>query len=155
MSDENGKPGGGEPDHATSGGDAPAEDGSREQTGKAVDEDWKAEARREKEKLEEEAKEQASREAGAEMPPADFVHFVSGMAAQALMQLGVIDNPFEGKKKLDLAAARYSIDALQMLADKTRGNLSDEEDAYIRAALHDLRMRFVDAARSGTGDTSG
>lgn len=113
----------------------------------AVDEDWKAEARREKEKLEEKIRERAGRRVGAEMPPADFLHLVSGMAAQALMQLGVIENPLEGgEKKGDLAAARYSIDCLQMLAEKTEGNLTDEEDRYLRAALHDLRMRFVAAA---------
>ena len=117
----------------------------------AVDEDWKAEARREREKLEEKLEEKiregAGRRVGAEMPPADLLHLVSGMAAQALMQLGVIENPLEGgEKKVDLAAARYSIDCLQMLAEKTEGNLTDEEGRYLRAALHDLRMRFVAAA---------
>ncbi len=158
MADENEKPSGEEQDAAASEGDAPADDSADEAAGpketeKAVDEDWKAEARREKEKLEQKEEEQASEKAGAQMPPADFMHFFSGMAAQALMQLGVIDNPFEGEKKLDLAAARYSIDVMQMLADKTKGNLTDEEDEYVRAALHDLRMRFVAAAQDGSAGT--
>lgn len=123
--------------------------GDARETEKTVDEDWKAEARREREKLaraEEEQKRNTAEGGPAEMPPADFLNFVSGMAAQVLMQLGAIPNPIKGEKAVDLAAARYSIDVLQMLADKTKGNLSDEEDSYLRAALHDLRMRFVESA---------
>ncbi len=117
---------------------------------KTVDEEWKAQARQEKEKLERNVKEKdrAARRDDRDAPPADFLHFVSGMAAQALMQLGAIENPLEGGRKTDLAAARYSIDCLQILAEKTKGNLTDEEDRYLRAALHDLRMRFVEAART-------
>ncbi len=128
---------------------------------KSVDEEWKTQARGEKEKLERKVKEQAAssgqqrgpddraaRRTDRDAPPADFLHFVSGMAAQALMQLGAIENSPEGGRKVDLAAARYSIDCLQMFAEKTKGNLTDEEDRYLRAALHDLRMRFVDAART-------
>ncbi len=125
---------------------SPAADGPE----KTVDEEWKTQARLEKEKLERNVKEkeQAARRTDRDAPPADFLHFVSGMAAQALMQLGAIENPLEGDRKTDLAAARYSIDCLQMLAEKTKGNLTDEEDKYLRAALHELRMRFVDAART-------
>ncbi len=135
--------------------DAPAE----KELEKIVDEDWKAQARQEKEKLDEKVKEKTRREragegAGRETPPADFLHFVSGMATQTLMQLGEIENPLEGgDRKVDLAAARYSIDVLQMLAEKTKGNLTDEEDQYLRAALHDLRMRFVDAAGGPSSKT--
>jgi hypothetical protein len=127
---------------------------------KNVDEGWKAEARREKEKLAREAgakgrKGEEGREppAAGEPPPADFLHFVSGIAAQALMQLGEIENPFEGKKVVDLRNARYSIEILQMLEEKTRGNLTQDEERYIRAALHDLRMRFVAAASPSAGSS--
>jgi hypothetical protein len=128
-----------------------------QETSKTVDEDWKAEARREKEKLaraEEERRTKAADGERAEIPPADFQNFVSGMAAQVLMQLGAIPNPIKGEKAVDLAAARYSIDILQMLADKTKGNLTDEEDRYLRAALHDLRMRFVETASPRGEDRS-
>ncbi len=131
------------------GGQPAGTEADAQETEKTVDEDWKAEARREKEKLARAEKEQKTKAADgerAEMPPADFLNFVSGMAAQILMQLGAIPNPIKGEKALDLAAARYSIDVLQMLADKTKGNLTDEEDKYMRTALHDLRMRFVEAA---------
>ena len=133
----------------------PEQEGARpaeKELKKSVDEEWKAQARLEKEKLDEKVKEEAARE--RDIPPADFLHFASGMAAQILMQLGAIENPLEGgEKRIDLAAARYSIDVLQMLAEKTKGNLTDEEDRYLRAALHDLRMRFVEAAEGPSSKT--
>jgi hypothetical protein len=114
--------------------------------GKIIDTDWKDEVRREKEKLDEKLGERAERRQREAPPPADFLHFVSGIAAQVLMQLGEIENPIAGKRQVDLEAARYSIDVLQMLEDKTRGNLAPDEERYLKAALHDLRMRYVEAA---------
>jgi len=111
---------------------------------KTVDEDWKAEVRREQEKLEKKLEEK--RAEGRELPAPDFVHFVSGIAAQTLMQLGDIENPFAGEKKVDLQSARYSIDIIAMLEEKTKGNLTPDEERYLKAALHDLRMRYVEAA---------
>ncbi len=133
-------------------GDAAAPEGAE----KIIDEDWKAEARREKEKLEKKIEEKRKERAeGREMPPADFLHFVSGMAAQILMQLGAIENPLAGEKAVDLAAARYSIDILQMFEEKTKGNLTPDEKKYLSSALHDLRMRFVEAATGPGGKAGG
>lgn len=90
---------------------------------------------------------------GEERKPleASFLQFLSGMAAQALMHLGVISNPLTNKVDVDLANARYSIDLLAVLQEKTRGNLTPEEDQYLNAALHELRLRYVDATQSGGG----
>ncbi len=136
-------------------GDAAAPEGAE----KTIDEDWKAEARREKEKLEkkieEKRQEREERAESRELPPADFLHFISGMAAQVLMQLGAIENPLAGEKALDLAAARYSIDILQMFEEKTKGNLTPDETKYLSSALHDLRMRFVEAATGSGGKAGG
>jgi len=87
----------------------------------------------------------ADPESARPLPPADFGHFVSGVAVQTLMQLGEIENPIHGEKRVDLASAKYSIDLLNMLAEKTSGNLTQDEDRYLKAALHDLRMRYVEA----------
>lgn len=153
---EPGGDGSGEAGRATAddtAGGVPHEQGEQK-VEKRVDEDWKAEARREKEQIDEklakEEIEKARKEAERRAPPpADFLHFVSGIAAQVLMQLGEIENPIAGKKAVDLTAARYSIDILQMLQEKTKGNLTPEEGRYMKAALHDLRMRFVGAATGG------
>ncbi|MHC5059051.1 MAG: DUF1844 domain-containing protein [Planctomycetota bacterium] len=116
---------------------------------KIVDEDWKSEVRREKEKLEKKIEERRERAEKRELPAPDFVHFISGIAAQTLMQLGDIENPFVGERKVDLESARYSIDVIAMLEEKTKGNLTPDEERYLKAALHDLRMRYVEAVSAG------
>ena len=135
--------------------EAPGEGAGPDDLKKIVDEDWKAEARREKEKLQAkiEEEEETKREA-RKLPPADFQHFISGIAAQVLMQLGELENPIAGEKRVDIDSARYSIDILQMLGEKTKGNLTPEEQRYLDAALHDLRMRFVGAATGKGKDGS-
>lgn len=74
---------------------------------------------------------------------ANFLQFLSGYASQALMHLGMMTNPMTGKTEVDLANAKYSIDLLEILQQKTEGNLTDEEDAYLKAALYELRMRYL------------
>ena len=150
MGDET-SPGEGELDRDEKSRDRPEDSGADDGVRKTVDEDWKAEARREGERLERKLKDRAEGEEARDLPPPDFMHLVSGMAAQVLMQLGEIENPMQGSRAVDLPAARYSIDVLDMLVEKTKGNLTEDEDRYVRAALHDLRMRFVEAAGPPSG----
>jgi hypothetical protein len=139
---------------------APTDEGKGEGDGaeKLVDEDWKAEVRREKEKLAEklaEKIEERREEAGRrKLPPPDFIQFVSGIAAQTLMQMGDIENPISGGRRVDLESARYSIDLITMLEEKTSGNLTPDEERYLKAALHDLRMRYVEAVKAGPGEST-
>ena len=79
---------------------------------------------------------------------ASFLQFLSGMAAQALMHLGVMTNPMTGKMESDLANAKYSIDLLSVIEEKTRGNLDEEEEAYLTSALYELRLRYVQATKT-------
>jgi hypothetical protein len=111
-------------------------------TDKKVDESWKEEARREKEKLAEETKDAPS----CTPPEASFALVVSSFVAQALIAMGQLKSPVDGKQMLDLDAAKFSIDILQVLEDKTKGNLTDEEDKMLQDALYDLRMRYVQAS---------
>ena len=82
------------------------------------------------------------------IPEASFLSFISGLAAQTLMQLGEIENPLEKKKVVNIRAARYSIDLLGILQEKTQGRLTDEEASYLDGVLHDLRLRFVTKTRT-------
>lgn len=84
---------------------------------------------------------------------ASFLQFISGMAGQALIHLGLMSNPLTGTTAADLPNAKYSIDLLAVLQEKTRGNLTDEESQYLSSALADLRMRYVDVveARNNAG----
>jgi hypothetical protein len=116
---------------------------------KHVDEDWKRKAREEKERLSRpgaEAGPGGEPEAAAEAREPSFSMIVSSFVAQALISLGDMPNPVDGKRIRDLEAAKFSIDMLQILLDKTQGNLTDEENAMLSGALYDLRMRYVSAS---------
>ncbi len=86
-------------------------------------------------------------EEAVESPEAKFTILVSSLATQVLVSLGQIENPLSKKKEVDLRGAKFSIDLLQMLADKTRGNLSDVEKRYLEGVLYQLRMGFVEASK--------
>lgn len=94
-----------------------------------------------------EAEKEMSFEEAVETPEAKFTILVSSLATQVLVSLGQIENPLSKKKEVDLKSARFSIDLLQMLADKTRGNLSDLEKRYLDGVLYKLRMGYVEASK--------
>ncbi len=80
------------------------------------------------------------------MPAPTLQTHVFHLASQVAMSLGHVDNPITGKKELDLRAARFLVDTLAMLEQKTRGNRTDEEDTYVTGVLADLRMKVVSAS---------
>jgi len=79
-------------------------------------------------------------------PPATFASLVESLAAQALVQMGELADPASGKKEKNLQFARYMIDILEMIEEKTRGNLTENEREFLQAVLYDLRMRYVQAS---------
>ncbi len=107
-----------------------------------VDDDWKQQAQKEKEKLQKESPAEARH-----IPPADFVVLVNSFAMQAMIMMGVIANPMTGEAEKDLDAARHYIDLLTMLEGKTKGNLNQEEADVLSLTLHDLRMAFVQVSK--------
>ncbi len=78
-----------------------------------------------------------------QMPPADFGVFISSLGLQAMMALGDIENPLTGKKDIDRVQAKYLIDTIGMLQEKTKGNLTPEENSMIDQMLYELRMKYV------------
>ena len=112
-------------------------------TEKKVDEEWKRQAAEEKAKADQA---QAKEPARGPLPKPDFMMFLAGLATQALIHLGEIEHPATKKKETNLEEAKYSIDLLEMLEQKTKGNLTPEEKRYLDQLLYDLRMRYVAAA---------
>jgi hypothetical protein len=112
---------------------------------KKVDEEWKTEAADEKKRLSEEAQAKRERPAGP-MPEPTFAFLVSGLVSQALIGLGQVANPITGKQGVNLESAKFAIDTLQTLQEKTKGNLEEEEKKYLDSVLYDLRVRFLDAS---------
>src|SRR5450432_1805968 len=66
------------------------------------------------------------------VPDATFLNFLSGLASQALMQFGEIPNPISGERNVNLPYARYTLQLLEVLRDKTACNRSAEEEAYLK-----------------------
>ena len=110
-----------------------------------IDDDWKTQAQAEKEKLAE-AEEDTRAEKSAPLPPADFSILIFSLATQARLAFGDVENPASGEKRADLPVAKHSIDMLEMLEEKTKGNLSDAESKLLDTVLYELRMRYVQLA---------
>lgn len=72
----------------------------------------------------------------------DFATFVMSLAASALINLGEHEDD-QGQHHVNLPLARQSIEILGMLRDKTRGNLTAEEQNTLEHVLYDLRLRFL------------
>ena len=83
----------------------------------------------------------------AGIAPIDFNVFVLSLNASALIQLGEQPDA-DGHKQLNLPMARHTIDMLCMLEQKTRGNLTGEEEHLLHQVLFDLRMRFAEKAKA-------
>ncbi len=78
-----------------------------------------------------------------QFPAINFATFVASLNASALMQLGAIEDPTTGTKNKNLPTAKQTIDILNMLMEKTAGNLSEEEDNLLKNILYDLRIMYV------------
>jgi len=112
---------------------------------KKVDEDWK-------EQIEKERKPDAKNAAPSpEKPPeaegdgkVNFALFLSTLAMQAFVALGEMPDPQSQKTHENLEQARYMIDILTLIENKTKGNLTGEEEKMLTSVLYELRMKFVD-----------
>jgi hypothetical protein len=86
--------------------------------------------------------------AGEELPAIDFATFVMSLSHSALVHLGDAPDPSGGPARPDVAMAKQTIDLLGVLQEKTTGNLSGEEERLLDQVLYDLKMRYVEVARS-------
>ena len=81
--------------------------------------------------------------------PITFGSFIHSLAMSALVHLGEVPDPTQGEVRPSLPLARQTIDLLGVLAEKTKGNLEDDEDQLLTSLLFDLRLKFVEASRKG------
>ncbi len=109
-----------------------------------IDEDWKSQVEAEKETLAKEQSEQANAPAEPQaMPPASFEMLVTSLATEAMISLGQLPNLGTQKVETNVPQARYAIDMLQVLEEKTQGNLTPGEEQALKDLLHQLRLMFV------------
>jgi hypothetical protein len=85
-----------------------------------------------------------SGEAVPELPKADFSAHIYTLAMQAMIFLGKQPNPENGKYERRIEVAKYQIDTLEILRDKTKGNLEPAEQNLMETLLHQLRLAHID-----------
>lgn len=114
-----------------------------------VDDDWKSQARAEKEKLKDSGAPKADPGAAGRLPDkVDFDHLLEVLVTQALMYLGGFPDPQTGQAMIALDLAKFHIDLLGVVEEKTRGNLSEEEKERLTGVLRELRTRFVEISQA-------
>jgi hypothetical protein len=79
----------------------------------------------------------------ARLPKIDFATFIFSLNSAVLVHLGAMEDPATGQDAKNLAMAKQTIDILGMLEEKTRGNLTPDEENMLKNILYDLRIRYV------------
>ena len=102
---------------------------------KKVDESWKNQIN--KEKKEAEDKNQTYHEP-------TFNVFISSLGMQAMIAMGKLENPISQKAEVNLEQARFLIDTLEIIKEKTKGNLTEQESGLLEDSLFNLRMMYVE-----------
>ncbi len=125
-----------------------------------IDEDWKAQVQAEKEAAAKHSTPSDSTVAGGanppgsaaaaendpQMPPASFELLITSLATEALMALGQMPHPVTRELHVQRNHAQYLIDTIDVLRQKSQGNLSPGEQQLVDSVLHQLRMLFVSTA---------
>ena len=75
----------------------------------------------------------------------DFSSFVLSLYSSGLVQLGKVEDPSTGKKSINLELAKHTIEMIAMLEEKTKGNLTEDENSLLKALLSEVRMAYVEA----------
>jgi len=120
-----------------------------------VDTDWKAQVQAEKEAFSRFAEEEAEKKGPSDrppLPPASFSILVTTLSTQALLALGHFQDPGKGEISRDQEQAKHLIDLLQVIEDKTRGNLTADEQQLLENVLHELRLAFVGSSSGASAE---
>jgi len=116
-----------------------------------IDEDWKSQVEAEKEQLEKKRQAGAAGETASaqqqpgpgQMPPASFEMLLSTLATEAMVALGQLPHPATGTQQLNLDQAKFFVDTIDILEEKTKGNLDPQEERGLTELIHQLRMVYV------------
>jgi hypothetical protein len=127
-----------------------------------IDEDWKNQVAAEKEAAqrpsqgEPEASQQAGGEGAGGYPPipASFELLVTTFVSEAMVALGQMPHPANNQLGFDPMHSRFAIDMLEVIAEKTKGNLEPDEERGLHEMLHQLRMAFVAISNQHLAATS-
>ena len=123
-----------------------------------IDEDWKSQVQAEKAAAEKEAANQPMPQTSAadganaggnfQMPPASLEMLVTTLVTEAMMSLGQVPHPHTGEVVFQPQQAKYLIDTIDVLREKTKGNVTPDESVLMEQLLHQLRMAYVQLTSS-------
>ncbi|UCE21846.1 MAG: DUF1844 domain-containing protein [Candidatus Aminicenantes bacterium] len=116
-----------------------------EKTKKKTEE--RIEEKTEEKKSEEKTEEKKTEGAQEILPPLDFSSLILPFYTQALIKLGLVTDPFSDKEGENLELAKRLIDLLDLFKDKTEGNLKSEEEKFLVACIHQLKMAYMEKAK--------
>ena len=119
-----------------------------------IDEDWKSKVEAEKAEAAKATPAPAATATGEDsseatdppMPPASFEILLTTLATEALVALGQVPHPVTGKIQAQRNQAKFLIDTVDVLRQKTAGNLTNSEQQVIDSLLHQMRLVFVQTA---------
>jgi len=100
-----------------------------------------------KKKVEKKTDQEKPEEQKEILPPLDFSSLVLPFFTQALIKLGLAEDPFAKKEEMNLDLAKRLIDLLDLLKERTKGNLKNEEEKFLTACLHQLKIAFMEKAK--------
>ena len=109
---------------------------------KRVDESWKSSRRSDRDK---ELPEETPQMSPTDLPP--FLRNIAFLASQCMYCLSTEDYLTKKEKPINLLEAQASIEILEALRDKTKGNLSEEENDALTKVLYDMRLHYLDAEK--------
>ncbi len=115
-----------------------------------IDSDWKEQAQAEKEKLVQQSKEKTSEPDANAMPPANIETLISTFVQQAVFAMGMMPDPRTGQPYFNLDMARHSIDMLEVISEKTQGNITQEEEKLLKQTTHELRTQYIQISKAAS-----
>jgi len=102
---------------------------------KKVDENWKGQVDKEKK--------EAERHNDTYHQPT-FSIFLSSLGMQAMIAMGKMENPLTKKSETNFGQARFLIDTLEIIQEKTKNNLTADEEKLLEEYLYNLRMMYIE-----------
>lgn len=99
----------------------------------------------------ERSRDEGKREEQKAVPEATFSNFILSLNAQALVFLGALPHPETNKIESNVLIAKHTIDILDILKEKTKGNLTEEEEKLLDEILFRLKLIYVEVQKKGEG----
>lgn len=83
-------------------------------------------------------------------PQLDFFNYITSLGFQAMIFLGEIPNPLTNQQDKNLKQAKFLIDTLVLIREKTTGNLTKDESELLNGSIYELQLRYVEAIKTQT-----